>query len=409
VGDSVIKAENVSKVYDLGNVASTSFRDSISRIFLGKQKSEPFWALQDISFELERGKILGIIGKNGAGKSTLLKIISRITKPTTGRIEIEGKLSSLLEVGTGFHPELTGKENIYLNGTILGMTREEIKNKFDAIVDFSGVEKFLDTPVKRYSSGMYVRLAFSVAAHLEPEILVIDEVLAVGDADFQKKCLGKMKEVAGYGRTVLFVSHNMGAVRSLCDQAILLEEGKIKMRGETGTVIDNYLNQSHSNKLQHFYQESLNDALVMQIVQVALKVNDETPKGTVFDVFDKISFELICHCKSDVSNHGIQVLIKNNGFPVSGAFDISSQDVLLDKRKKGKYKISFELPVPFLKEGNYTVDFHVSQFGVGSVQEIDNIIGFEIAILTRNPRFQFFAKNRPGVVALEPNWTHELI
>ena len=189
--------------------------------------TEEFWALKDVSFEVKRGEVLGIIGRNGAGKSTLLKVLSRITEPTEGRVTIEGRVASLLEVGTGFHPELTGRENVYLNGAILGMTRAEIKRKFDEIVDFSGVERFLDTPVKRYSSGMYVRLAFAVAAHLEPEILIIDEVLAVGDAEFQKKCLGKMQDVAGHGRTVLFVSHNMGAIERLCDNVVVLSQGRV--------------------------------------------------------------------------------------------------------------------------------------------------------------------------------------
>ena len=196
--------------------------------------SDRFWALQDISFEVKLGEVLGIIGKNGAGKSTLLKIMSRVTTPTKGMIKIKGHTASLLEVGTGFHPELTGRENIFLNGAILGMTKDEIKRKFDEIVAFAEVEKFIDTPVKRYSSGMYVRLAFAVAAHLEPEILIVDEVLAVGDSGFQKKCLGKMQDVAEHGRTVLFVSHNMASVRALCKRVILLDKGKVVLDGQTG-------------------------------------------------------------------------------------------------------------------------------------------------------------------------------
>jgi len=208
--------------------------------------SEPFWALKDVSFEVNEGEVVGIIGRNGAGKSTLLKILSRITEPTTGRIGIKGRVASLLEVGTGFHPELTGRENIYLNGAILGMSRAEVKGKFDEIVDFSGVEKFLDTPVKRYSSGMYVRLAFAVAAHLEPEILIIDEVLAVGDAEFQKKCLGKMRDVASGGRTVLFVSHNLSAIRSLCTEAILMKAGRLHASGGVSDVARSYASPSDS-------------------------------------------------------------------------------------------------------------------------------------------------------------------
>ena len=210
----------------------------------GEEGADVLWALKDVSFEVQQGEVVGIIGRNGAGKSTLLKILSRITHPTSGRVELRGRVSSLLEVGTGFHPELTGRENIYLNGTILGMRKKEIDRKFDEIVAFSGVEKFIDTPVKRYSSGMRVRLAFSVAAHLEPEILLIDEVLAVGDAEFQKMCLGKMSEVAEGGRTVLFVSHNMGAIQNMCNKTIFLDYGRIVLFSDTESAIDAYLQQS---------------------------------------------------------------------------------------------------------------------------------------------------------------------
>ena len=262
--DAVIRAESLGKKYVISHESEperyTALRDVISRnargmvrrgsdllrgrpIFAGNN-SEEFWALSDVNFEIKRGEVVGIIGRNGAGKSTLLKILSRITEPSAGRVSIRGRVASLLEVGTGFHPELTGRENIYLNGAILGMKRAEIRRKFNEIVDFSGVEKFIDTPVKRYSSGMYVRLAFAVAAHLEPEILVVDEILAVGDAEFQKKCLGKMQDVAGHGRTVLFVSHNMAAVESLCDQTILLADGQIRASGKHGEVVQLYLSSA---------------------------------------------------------------------------------------------------------------------------------------------------------------------
>ena len=231
---TAIKVENLGKKYKIGRKKSGDLRESVN-LFLDRfrknghseveQAEKEFWALKDVSFEIKQGEAVGVIGRNGAGKSTLLKILSRITEPTTGRIEINGRVSSLLEVGTGFHPELTGRENIFLNGTILGMRRREVKEKFDEIVDFSGVEKFIDTPIKHYSSGMKVRLAFSVAAHLEPEILLIDEVLAIGDAEFQKKCLGKMEDVTGQGRTVVFVSHNMGAIQNLCTTGLFLEKG----------------------------------------------------------------------------------------------------------------------------------------------------------------------------------------
>lgn len=261
MSDTVIRVENLGKKYliDHQEEAHTykSMRDviangaqSLLRPFqksnskIQNPKQEEFWALKDVNFEIKQGDRIGIIGRNGAGKSTLLKLLSRITEPSKGRIQLEGRVASLLEVGTGFHPELTGRENIYLNGAILGMSRVEIKKKFDEIVAFAEVEKFLDTPVKRYSSGMYVRLAFAVAAHLEPEILIVDEVLAVGDAQFQKKCLGKMEDVAEReGRTILFVSHNMLAIRRLCNQSIFLKKGRFVQQGKSDEIIDNYLNE----------------------------------------------------------------------------------------------------------------------------------------------------------------------
>jgi lipopolysaccharide transport system ATP-binding protein len=253
MSDTAIRVTNLSKRYRIGlhKVRYRTLRESItekfSRISRREQiEKEYFWALKDIDFEVKKGESLGIIGRNGAGKSTLLKVLSRITKPTKGRAVLDGRVGSLLEVGTGFHPELTGRENIYLNGAILGMMRSEIERKFDEIVDFSGIEKFLETPVKRYSSGMYVRLAFAVAAHLEPEILMVDEVLAVGDAEFQKKCLGKMGEVTSQGRTVLFVSHNLLAVENLCRKALLLDNGKMVEIGDANTVIETYLSSSSS-------------------------------------------------------------------------------------------------------------------------------------------------------------------
>lgn len=259
MSDIVIKVENLGKKYLIRHQQReryTALRDVLTNKFksFGKRlislqphssdlqpSSEEFWALKDVSFEVKQGDRLGIIGRNGAGKTTFLKLLSRITEPTTGRIVIKGRVASLLEVGTGFHPELTGRENIFLNGAILGMTKSEIKKKFDEIVDFAEIEKFLDTPVKRYSSGMYVRLAFAVAAHLEPEILIVDEVLAVGDAQFQKKCLGKMEEVGKEGRTIIFVSHNMSAVSTLCNRGIVLSAGKISFEGDTASAVSAYL------------------------------------------------------------------------------------------------------------------------------------------------------------------------
>lgn len=249
--DTVIRVEGLSKRYQLGSLRHDTLRDRLAHALRapfarlrGNAPADPaeFWALRDVSFEVKRGEVLGIIGRNGAGKSTLLKVLSRITEPTTGRVSLRGRVASLLEVGTGFHPELTGRENIYLNGAILGMSRAEIRRKFDEIVAFAEVERFLDTPVKHYSSGMYVRLAFAVAAHLEPEILIVDEVLAVGDADFQAKCLGKMESIArNEARTVLFVSHNISAVARFCPRALLLDQGRIRVDGRTEIAINGYV------------------------------------------------------------------------------------------------------------------------------------------------------------------------
>ena len=247
-----IRTEHVSKRYVLGSLPSPLLSERVSRLLRaprrgtesGTAEREEFWALRDLSLDIRQGEVLGLIGRNGAGKSTLLKILSRITSPTTGRALVRGRVGTLLEVGTGFHPELTGRENIFLNGAILGMRRREIGAKYKEIVEFSGVERFLETPVKRYSSGMHVRLAFAVAAHLEPEVLLVDEVLAVGDAEFQQKCLGKMRDVASHGRTVVFVSHSLGAIRRLCDRAILLDRGALAADGAPADVIATYMEQT---------------------------------------------------------------------------------------------------------------------------------------------------------------------
>ncbi len=291
----VIHIDNLSKQYRLGEVSTGSIAHDINRwwhrlrgnddpyLKIGEENnraqkgnSEYVWALRNISFEVRQGEVLGIIGRNGAGKSTLLKILSRTTAPTLGEVKIKGRVASLLEVGTGFHPELTGRDNIFLNGAILGMTRAEIKSKFDEIVDFAGVERYIDTPVKRYSSGMYVRLAFGVAAHLEPEILVVDEVLAVGDAEFQKKCLGKMKDVSDKGgRTVLFVSHNMTAVKSLCQTGLLLENGKINKYGDVNSVVDTYMRTVGTERLKFWPREDAPGNEIAKLLEIEIIAEDD--------------------------------------------------------------------------------------------------------------------------------------
>ena len=289
MSDIAIRVENLSKRYKIGVRRDDTLRDAIVNVFKRSNVKtlersnvdDTIWALRDVSFEVKRGEVVGIIGRNGAGKSTLLKILSRITEPTSGRAIINGRVGSLLEVGTGFHPELTGRENIYLNGAILGMTRAEIDRKFDEIVAFSEIEKFLETPVKRYSSGMYVRLAFAVAAHLEPEILLVDEVLAVGDAAFQKKCLGKMGDVAKEGRTVLFVSHNLIALRSLCPRAIWLERGKISDEGPSSDVVANYLKLQDTD----IYEQKWNDMVSAPGTTLGLAVNSSNVVNTEHPIF----------------------------------------------------------------------------------------------------------------------------
>ena len=325
----VIKVENLSKAYQLGDFGTGTISRDFDRFWARiRGKEDPFlkigevndrtkkgesdvvWSLNDINFEIEQGDAVGIIGRNGAGKSTLLKILSRVTSPTTGSVKIKGRIASLLEVGTGFHPELTGKENIYLNGAILGMRKAEIKRKFDEIVDFSGVERYIDTPVKRYSSGMYVRLAFAVAAHLESEILIVDEVLAVGDAEFQRKCLGKMGDVSeGEGRTVLFVSHNMLAIKKLCSQVIYLNNGSIKSIGDTNSIIDHYLLNSleHRSEYKLPVPEDQNNssgyAYELIVEDINGNILSEIPIGKFWQI--RIKFKLNCESPKFVIALGI--------------------------------------------------------------------------------------------------------
>lgn len=311
MGNVAIKVENLGKMYRIGGPQERyqTFRDAITRAAAAPFKrardllrgqaygaaglKEEIWALKDVSFEIKHGEVVGIIGRNGAGKSTLLKILSRITEPTTGYADVYGRVGALLEVGTGFHPELTGRENVYLNGAILGMSRKEIDRKFDEIVDFAGVEKFIDTPVKHYSSGMGLRLGFSVAAHLEPEILVVDEVLAVGDAEFQKKCLGKMGEVAGEGRTVLFVSHNMGAVQRICNRSLLLNSGSVTMDANTDAVIYSYTEMNQQQKAKIVF--NTNNPLNPSVEKIILSNSINSTKTTsVFITNQPFCLEVDC-------------------------------------------------------------------------------------------------------------------
>jgi lipopolysaccharide transport system ATP-binding protein len=382
MSDIAISIQQLSKKYEIGAAASGSLRDTITNGFksllrLSKQEEKIFWALKDVSFDIRRGEVLGIVGRNGAGKSTLLKILSRITEPSSGKIELFGRVTSLLEVGTGFHPELTGRENIFLNGSILGMTRQEIRRKFDEIVAFSGVEKFLDTPVKHYSSGMYVRLAFAVAAHLEAEILIIDEVLAVGDAEFQRKCLGKMNEVAKSGRTVIFVSHNLGAVRSLCKSCCLLQQGQMIMTGAPDAVIQTYYlnNLEEKTGFQRDITSCKNQHLSIRPTQLTIIIDDE-PNGFM-QVGQRLAFDVAFEADAPTRQIYISILISSTSF---GDFILSSTLFLPiytfpQASRSGKVRVNFgKLP---LIAGQYTVAFWIGK-DVNNFEHLPDAITFEV-------------------------------
>lgn len=411
MSDTIIKVEGLGKKYIIkheGQEKYTALRDVISRKAKALLKNEAkvaskeeFWALKDLNFEIKRGEAIGIIGRNGAGKSTLLKILSRITEPTLGRIEISGRVASLLEVGTGFHPELTGRENIYLNGAILGMSRAEIKKKFDEIVDFSGVEKFLDTPVKRYSSGMYVRLAFAVAAHLEPDILVVDEVLAVGDAEFQKKCLGKMEEVSkSGGRTVLFVSHNMGAVSALCKNAILLSKGQVEEAGDTGKVINKYFsassNTSHSFNLNESTGKFGDE--IAELLGGDIKSKQNELKGRYY-IDEEIHIKMRYRIKSAIQGS----VVPNFHFYNSQGdciFAVNAQSI--QPLDVGIYEATCVIPENFLNDGNHFILLAATSYFSGTYQvnfSYKDALQFEVVDkLHDNPRRYNYAGPIPGFV-----------
>ncbi|MDD5728306.1 MAG: polysaccharide ABC transporter ATP-binding protein [Victivallales bacterium] len=369
---SVIKVENLSKKYIIGHDRAAnrayhyySLRESLTHHARGiyqrlrhpltpnreNTELEEFWALKDINFEIKQGDRVGIIGRNGAGKSTLLKILSRITEPTTGKITMHGRVASLLEVGTGFHPELTGRENIYLNGAILGMSRLEIKKKFDEIVAFAEVEKFLDTPVKHYSSGMYVRLAFAVAAHLEPEILLVDEVLAVGDAEFQKKCLGKMEDVSKEGRTVLFVSHSMPTITSLCNKAILLKSGTVDISGETFKVVEKY-SLNTAGGTYYSFQDEKNKFSDIYLELVDSWIDGQSNKKGLFSLDDEIHIKIRFIIKKDNDYITIPVC---NLFLVDGTCALASSGTVCRNFKPGVYMAECVIPAHFLNNNTYVI------------------------------------------------------
>lgn len=388
-----LKAENISKQYRLGEVGTGSLAHDLNRFWhkirgkedpylkigetndrTSKGESEYVWSLRDINFEIEQGDAVGIIGRNGAGKSTLLKLLSKVTKPTTGKIYTNGRIASLLEVGTGFNPEMTGRENIYLNGAILGMTRKEITRKFDEIVDFSGVERYIDTPVKRYSSGMYVRLAFAVAAHLESEILIVDEVLAVGDAEFQKKCLGKMGDVSkGEGRTVLFVSHNMAAVDKLCKSGVFLQNGKVELIGSKEQIIEKYLSSGLGEIIgkRHWSEEEAPGNNNIKILD--FNVSGVHSKILTTNSGIDITFTIRCYKANTSIGFNAKVLDQYDSLIFTTGNPIAKGD-----SKDGIYKINLSIPHSLLNQGIYKIKVFFGEKGILIADFDEDLFSFEI-------------------------------
>jgi lipopolysaccharide transport system ATP-binding protein len=421
---TVLSVENVYKRYRLGVIGRDTLKDDLLYWWIklrGKNladyynidsndrmsgSSEYVWALKDVSFDVNEGEVLGIIGKNGAGKSTLLKLLSKVTNPTQGKIKIKGRIASLLEVGTGFHPELSGRDNIFLNGAILGMRKHEINSKLDEIISFSGIGKYIDTPVKRYSSGMYVRLAFAVAAHLDPEILIIDEVLAVGDAEFQKKCLGKMKDVSGQGRTVLFVSHNMNSVETLCNRAILMEYGTVKFRSDNVRhVINSYLSFGDEAATETAWQNTgkiSHECFTLQKFFLADAEGNILPNPMRNDQDVYLNIEGDLHRPDNRLRLGFQIVDDQGGL-IYFSFDkdMDEQNWLL--YEEGKLKIRAKLPQHLLNEGDYFIQIYADLYHIGWVVEPEKVqLKFSIRGGLSNSPYYVWA--RPGILAPILKW-----
>jgi len=418
--DLAIRVENLGKQYKIGTQIDRyrTLRDSLVdavkrpvRMLRGEggNSYETIWALDDVSFDVRKGEVLGVIGRNGAGKSTLLKILSRVTEPSQGYAEIHGRVGSLLEVGTGFHPELTGRENISLNGAILGMKREEIERKFDEIVDFSGIEKFIDTPVKRYSSGMYLRLAFAVAAHMEPEILVVDEVLAVGDAEFQRKCLGKMSDVASQGRTVLFVSHNMSAILRLTQESLLLEKGKLVLRAPSPQAVDYYLTSGFAQSGEHCWQPDEIPQDATPFHPIALRVRN--PQGKVVDTVrstEPATLEIEYALDAPISGLRVGIyLLTPQGEHIFTAFDTDDADRYerYPERKAGRYLSRCVIPADFLNEGRYVVGVNASSFRVRRYFQDEHALAFNVD--ASGAPGTHWLENRLGLIRPRLKWNIE--
>ena len=392
MSDIALRVENLGKQYKIGmavtryttlrEAVSEKFNASMRRLRNGADLPNTIWALRNISFEVRKGQVLGVIGRNGAGKSTLLKILSRVTDPTEGFAEVTGRVGSLLEVGTGFHPELTGRENIFLNGAILGMKNSEIQRRFDEIVAFSEVEQFIDTPVKRYSSGMYLRLAFSVAAHLEPEILVVDEVLAVGDAEFQRKCLGKMSDVARDGRTVLFVSHNMSAILRLTEEALVIDKGKLALRAPTPQAVDYYLSRGFSQEGQRTW---LADEIPSDAAPFCPKViRVRSGQGKVSDSMrsvEPVTIEVEYTLQSAITGLRVGVyLMSSRGEYIFTSFD-TDEPSLYDRfsvRPAGHYTSRCMIPPDYLNEGRFIIGINASSFRIRRYFQDEQALSFTV-------------------------------
>lgn len=404
----VLKAENISKQYRLGQLGTGTISHDLNRMWakmLGKEDpylkvgdvndrsksggSDYVWSLKDINFEVKQGEVLGIIGKNGAGKSTLLKILSQVTTPTTGEVKVKGRIAALLEVGTGFHPDLSGRENIFLNGAILGMTKVEIKSKFDEIVDFSGVAKYLDTPVKRYSSGMMVRLGFAVAAHLEPEILIVDEVLAVGDQEFQDKCIGKMKDVSSSGRTVLFVSHNMAAIKSLCTSSILLGNGKVLNRGNTDDVIaaykvanDNFNFDGLNLNPKSTYKTEVGKIVGIRLINASNLVTGEL----MFE--EEIRLQVAFDLNNDITNLNIDVRISSNdGIIIAHVSSLYLGEKLSVQKGQNVVRLNIENN---LLPGTYSLEIGIHYPNNSTIDYVQDALAFKVSNINTNNNKSFF-------------------
>jgi ABC-type polysaccharide/polyol phosphate transport system, ATPase component len=415
---TAIKFENISKQYRLGLVSTRTLSHDLNRwwkmniqgkedpyLKIGdvndrskKAESEYVWALRNIDFSVEQGDVLGIIGKNGAGKSTLLKILSKVTAPTTGTIKAHGRIASLLEVGTGFHPEMTGRENIYMNGAIMGMTKAEISRKLDEIVDFSGVERYIDTPAKRYSSGMTVRLGFAIAAHLEPEILVVDEVLAVGDAEFQKKAIGKMQDVSkGEGRTVLFVSHNMAAIKNLCRTGYVLKDGCFDFSGSAIDAVIHYQNSHNTNTVYQWDGTNIQNAIGNENIKI-LKFEVKPTYGDIISISSGITFELVFY--NHKANINLDATFELKTVEEVVVFHHGTLISQHEDSKQGTYVVRGELPPNILNAGNYVFNLIFGENERYVLFDIKDFIGFEV----QNEALGSYSSNLPGV--LRPNITY---